>query len=301
MRGTFNADGTWNNDWTQLAGTTASPVAVAAGEFLGNGSITNVLLADGSVTASKIGIVCPDGQYLQFTVANGWVCSVGTPGPQGPQGDTGATGPQGPQGIQGETGPQGPQGPVGPMPHYANVIVVAKEGGDYTSLGAALSAMNPSIDNPVLIKVMPGTYLEHDSQTTVHLKSYFHIQGSGKKITTIQSIDYGTSLIIWDSSNFTISGLTLGGEARGALLEGASDFTIRDCYLSGTYAGLQIRGSTGGRVVSNEVNGSGHGLVTESALGLGSSLTIESNFIHDSVGYGLYLQAFSGMVRNTIQ
>ncbi len=32
-RSTFNADGTWNSDWTKILGASPSPVAVAGGEF----------------------------------------------------------------------------------------------------------------------------------------------------------------------------------------------------------------------------------------------------------------------------
>jgi len=35
FRGTFEADGTWNNDWTLVTGTSPSPVAVAAGGYVG--------------------------------------------------------------------------------------------------------------------------------------------------------------------------------------------------------------------------------------------------------------------------
>ena len=53
-RSTFNADGTFNNDWTLLPGTSYSPVAVSGGAFLGNLSITNANLAANSVTPDKI-------------------------------------------------------------------------------------------------------------------------------------------------------------------------------------------------------------------------------------------------------
>jgi len=69
-----------------------------------DGSIGTSSLANGSVTTAKLGVVCPNQYYLQYTTQNGWTCSAGTPGPQGIQGATGqqgATGPQGPQGIPG--------------------------------------------------------------------------------------------------------------------------------------------------------------------------------------------------------
>src|SRR6266702_3291221 len=55
-------------------------------------------IQNGAVTAPKLGIVCPTGNYLQFVVGSGWVCSVGTAGPIGPQGVQGVAGPVGANG-----------------------------------------------------------------------------------------------------------------------------------------------------------------------------------------------------------
>lgn len=192
-----------------------------------NGAVTTPKIADGAVTASKLGIACPDGQYLKFTSTGGWVCNVGTPGPQGPQGpagvqgETGATGqqgPVGPAGPQGIEGPQGPVGPVGPMAHYANVLVVAKTGGDYGSIQEAMMAATATPENPCLIKIMPGTYAE-----IVNVKSNVTLEGSGKDATIITS-PTGTGIILWINNyatNVTIRNLTVtGGDdaIRGVLL-----------------------------------------------------------------------------------
>ncbi|MFZ2947863.1 MAG: hypothetical protein WA003_00130 [Desulfuromonadaceae bacterium] len=89
----------------------------ASGQILTTGSgVKTGHIQDGAVTASKLGVVCPTGNYLQFVAGSGWVCSVGTAGPTGPQGPvgtTGATGPVGATGLTGETGPQGPVGATG--------------------------------------------------------------------------------------------------------------------------------------------------------------------------------------------
>lgn len=43
---------------------------------------------------------------------------------------------------------------------FANTITVAKEGGNYTTINAAVNAANDSIDNPVTILIYPGIYDE---------------------------------------------------------------------------------------------------------------------------------------------
>ena len=67
--------------------------------------------------------------------------------------------------------------------HYANVVVVAKTGGDYTSVQAAIDGISDaSADSPYLIWAAPGVYAE-----TVTMKPYIHIQGAGQEATSIVS------------------------------------------------------------------------------------------------------------------
>lgn len=192
-----------SKDIVPADGTTGQDVSAGNGIKTGH-------IQDGAITAQKLGIVCPDGQYLQYTFLGGWGCSVGTPGPvgpqgpigpigaagpqgpigltgpAGPQGETGATGPQGPTGVTGPQGPAGPQGPVGPSPHYANVIIVATSGGDFTDPVQAMESItNASATNPYLIKIMPGIY--DLGVTTILAKGYVDIEGSGKNVTKLIS------------------------------------------------------------------------------------------------------------------
>ena len=65
--------------------------------------------------------------------------------------------------------------------HYQNVRVVAKSGGDYTTLTAALNSItDASSTNPYLIYVAPGVYNE-----TVTMKAWVDIQGAGESLTKI--------------------------------------------------------------------------------------------------------------------
>jgi hypothetical protein len=67
--------------------------------------------------------------------------------------------------------------------HPANVVVVAKSGGDYVSIQAAVdSVADAAADNPYLVWVAPGVYSE-----TVTLKPYVHLQGAGQGATVISS------------------------------------------------------------------------------------------------------------------
>lgn len=79
-------------------------------------------------------------------------------------------------GGQGPIGPQGPAGPSGVTPQ--NVIWVAKSGGQFTPVRAAMNSItDASPTNPYVIKVAPGVYTE--PAVTV-MKSDVDLEGSGR-------------------------------------------------------------------------------------------------------------------------
>ncbi len=63
---------------------------------------------------------------------------------------------------------------------YQNVLIVAKSGGDFTTITAALNSITASDSNRYLIYVAPGVYSEQ-----VTMEPYVDIQGSGELNTKI--------------------------------------------------------------------------------------------------------------------
>ena len=127
---------------------------------------------------------------------------------------TGGSGAQGPPGPQGATGAQGepgaPGAPGSDAPKPAQVVWVAKSGGDYTTVNAALASITDNTGSkPYLIRIGPGTYTE----TRVELKDYVDIEGSGQETTTI-TCACGTSSITSSSATMRAVGLGLHSEVR---------------------------------------------------------------------------------------
>jgi len=90
---------------------------------------------------------------------------------------------------------------------YANVVIVAKSGGDFTSIQAALNSIyNASASNPYLVWVAPGVYNE-----TVTMKSYIDIEGAGESLTKItyiggSNLNYAT---VFGKDNAELRSLTV--------------------------------------------------------------------------------------------
>ncbi len=66
-----------------------------------------------------------------------------------------------------------------------NVLVVAKSGGDFSTLAAAMDSISTASEsNPFLIFISPG---EHVLSSRIEMKEHVYIQGSGREVTKIIS------------------------------------------------------------------------------------------------------------------
>jgi hypothetical protein len=105
----------------------------------------------------------------------------GAPGADGTNGLPGADGADGAPGADGTNGLPGADG--APAVDPAQVVWVAKSGGDFTLLSTALASITDnSVSKPYVIKIAPGTYTE---TAAVALKNYVDVEGSGQDATTI--------------------------------------------------------------------------------------------------------------------
>ncbi len=101
---------------------------------------------------------------------------------------------------------------------YAGVVSVAKSGGDYTSVQAAIDSItDAAADTPYLVWVAPGMYEEQ-----VTMKPYIHLQGAGQDTTVISSTVGGegfppTEATLVLTRNTSLRDLTVGNS--GTLTE----------------------------------------------------------------------------------
>jgi len=173
----------------------------------------------------------------------------------------------------------------------ANIIVVAKSGGDFSSIGSALDSINPSATNPYVIKVMPGIYVEK-----VTLKSFIHLQGSGADVTTIQSpcpsCNEGV-VNIFGLSNLAVSDFTIYGGNSGYINSwgvyiSASSPLINDLTIDSHMEGIRSDGTSSPVIRNNVIRSSRIAAIDLSGVPSGNSQgSITGNRILGNSGDGI--------------
>jgi hypothetical protein len=188
----------WSNDGTSASGgapTAAVQLAVSDGVF-------SVLLGDttlgGMTQAMTAGVFSQPNRYLRVWFSTG---ASGTYSQLTPDTRIASV----PYALQAQK-----------VAGYQNVVVVAKSGGDYTSVQAAIDSITDAVaDNAYLVWVAPGLYEEQ-----VTMKPYIHLQGAGQEATiissTVSSSDWPpaeATLLL--TSTTSVRGLTLGHSGTG--------------------------------------------------------------------------------------
>jgi len=149
---------------------------------------------------------------------------------------------------------------------YANVVVVAKSGGDYTTITAALNSITDAgSSNRYLVIVGPGTYSER-----VTMKQYVDVAGSGESLTFITADTGPTS----GSPSSVVVG-ALFSELRDVTLTISGTGT----YGTGLYNG---NGATWLRDVTINVNGG-----TTGRYGIYNAYSPGGTFFHEHVTINL--------------
>ena len=95
---------------------------------------------------------------------------------------------------------------------YAQVVVVAQEGGDFDSVQAAIDSItDAAAGKPYLVWIAPGVYSE-----TVTIKPYVHLQGAGQAATVITSTAFTSATLVL-TDHVSLRDLTVGNGGTGAV------------------------------------------------------------------------------------
>ncbi len=164
---------------------------------------------------------------------------------------------------------------------YANVVIVAKSGGDFIDPVAAInSILDASATNPYLIKIMPGVY--DLGTSTLFMKEYVDIEGAGQNVTVIKKLGsgvYTNTGAVNGASNSEIRSLTIsniGGTGGFAFLGiggiSAVLSNITAIASGGIDANVAVMIQDGSSVVLSNVTATASGGTQSTAIGLSTGI-----------------------------
>ncbi|HIJ88792.1 MAG TPA: hypothetical protein HPP97_14135 [Desulfuromonadales bacterium] len=254
---------------------------------IADATITATQLANGAVTVAKLGIVCSTGQTLTYnSTTKAWACGTAPAGPAGPQGI------QGIQGIKGDKGD---------TPHYANVVVVAKSGGDFTDpIAAVASITDASDENPYLVQIMPGVY---DLSGTIVMNNNIELVGSGEAVTKLRQQTSAATIFFNQTlpskasvKNLSVEVLVTPND-QGSIIElgGASPIIEKVTITSGVggRGSLTNGGSPVFRNVTFNISG---GSWSNCVTGTSSASTFEGVTCNSTTGYSTGIETYLGNI-----
>jgi hypothetical protein len=167
---------------------------------------------------------------------------------------------------------------------FQNVVIVAKSGGDYTTIQSAINSISSaSQSNPYLIWVAPGVYNE-----AVTMKPFVHLQGSGEGVTVITSNVSSPSLpptqaTLFLASNVSLRDLTVRNTGTGSYNVGltASNGAI-DILVADVEAQSQGSGGTDSNNHAIHLTGNGTSVTLQSVNAFAENGYIAVSLYNDS-------------------
>ena len=206
------ADGTSGQDTNTGSGIKTGHIqdgAVTTSKII-DGAVTTPKINDGAITDTKIG----SNAVTTPKIADGAVTDAKITGPISGS-KLGSHSHSGSDIADGSiTTPKIAMGAITPdkIGFYRNVFIVAPSGGDFTNPVDAMNAItDASATNPYLVKIMPGVY--DIGGSSVQMKEYVDIEGSGENNTKITGIGVNLAGVVRGDSNAEIRFLTV--ESKG--------------------------------------------------------------------------------------
>ena len=179
--------------------------------------------------------------------------------------------------------------------HYANVVVVAKSGGDYDTITAALNSITDASDtNRYLVRVMPGVYSEQ-----VTMKPYVDIEGSGELTTRITftgstSLSAGTVIGADETELRFLTVANTGGDTHATAIC-TSSASPRLTHVTanasgGTTANIGVYNVLSSPAMTNVTASASGGTINHGVYNLGSSpamMNVTASASGGNISYGV--------------
>ena len=187
----------------------------------------------------------------------------------------------------------------------AHVVVVAKSGGNFNTITAALNSITDAVaNNRYLVWVALGTYTE-----PVTMKPFVDIEGAGEDTTTISQPGSATLTgTLVGANNAALRSLTVrntGGAANAiAIYNSAASPTLLHVTASasgGTLNNVGVHNGNSSAPTINDVTASASGGVGSIKYGVrnnNSGATINNSVISTAGGdsYGIYNESAAGII-----